>query len=442
MVDGSWFMVGGRPRVTIHHPPLTISVLCLALLLASSASWAAAVAVLPDDDATRGNWHPVYGQRSYVFFALGENRAAVTRGDPLLTRVYTGRPDREPQVWRSRGDWELDGRVLRNPLTGRRMPGVINDWVSDAKLGRGPNLFLDVSIPDGLFVLSLYFFEVDWIQYRAYTLTVQAPDGKVLATTPVEDFYEGKYKRLAVSGPTKLTLHLRRQMSTNALVSAAFLDPVAPSLPFVVAFYKNEWRFAAGATWSCPQPSFLAARRRYEELEALLAKTPDVFVTRVNQYSEVAGNLDKFMASAELPSEHRLEALWMQAQSRRQLGDMAGKRRALTDFAQLLAKSNPSRATTAEILDAAAQKCLGAGQTVEAQALHDGLVATMAGDATDVCLKLATLYAGKDDLYAAGKAGAAARALATNKALPEAERADRAIKLARRFLGDGKPLLA
>jgi len=79
-------------------------------------------------------------------------------------------------------------------------------------------------VPAGLYVLSFYFFEIDWPQYRAYDLTLST-EGRQLARVPVTDFFNGVYKRFVVRGPLQLRAAISRRQSPQALVSGVFLDP-------------------------------------------------------------------------------------------------------------------------------------------------------------------------------------------------------------------------
>jgi hypothetical protein len=87
---------------------------------------------------------------------------------------------------------------------------------------------VDLFVPEGDHVLSLYFLEIDWAQYRDYTIDISRLGGGRLVTIPAREFYHGVYKRMAVRGPIDLSIRIRRDLSPNATLPGIFLDPLAP----------------------------------------------------------------------------------------------------------------------------------------------------------------------------------------------------------------------
>ena len=129
----------------------------------------------------------------------------------------------------------------------------------------GPHLYCSLKIPEGLYILSLYNFNMDGhygngnTRFRDYRLSVRlyAPEGKPRDTsrftgrpsirihTPEEgnsgdirgfagqpelargrmrDFWNGAYKRFLVRGPTEITIHQSRNHSFNTILAGVFLD--------------------------------------------------------------------------------------------------------------------------------------------------------------------------------------------------------------------------
>ena len=72
--------------------------------------------------------------------------------------------------------------------------------------------------------------DIDWIQYRSYDMTIQSGD-RLLWKGPVEDFFNGVYKRFLVKGPQQLHIRIAKLDSQNAIINGIFLDKFQPPLP-------------------------------------------------------------------------------------------------------------------------------------------------------------------------------------------------------------------
>jgi len=241
------------------------------------------VFALPDDETTRGDWRGVYGHSGYVLCAMSSPMSIESRqrGKRIEYERWIGRPDDQPRSWRSAKPGARDARVPQNPVTTKlrdwalgkvmdRTPAGWDDHGEVYPLGKGPDMFCRLKIPEGQHILSLYFFEVDWPQYRrlrvklwqgmkpgagararsahvnafsqeAITRPLQAAPARprnLLASVPVGDFFNGRYKRFVVLGPLDLTIHISREMSVNATMSGLFLDPAHPH---EVLRWLDEW---------------------------------------------------------------------------------------------------------------------------------------------------------------------------------------------------------
>ena len=185
------------------------------------------VIVLPDDRHTRGDWIGAYGTHAYVLCGMRSRHSLYGgKGWPIGFSAFTGDPRERVRGWRSTAPAAGDRSVLWEPSGLRRTPAAFDDHGEVRPLGRGPDLHLRVSVPTGPFLLSLYFFEIDWIQYRAYRIRVyeQMNRRTPLAETTADNFFRGKYKRFAVIGPAKLRIVIERGQSANAQTSGLFLD--------------------------------------------------------------------------------------------------------------------------------------------------------------------------------------------------------------------------
>jgi hypothetical protein len=112
----------------------------------------------------------------------------------------------------------------------------------------GPNIYQTLSVPSGLYVLSLYFFNrqspVGGTSDRDYRLSVRPqPDGvgvdnlDSFPTLPewahgrVLQYYPGVWKRFLVRGPQSLAVEVNRNHSWNTELDGAMLDLVDETPP-------------------------------------------------------------------------------------------------------------------------------------------------------------------------------------------------------------------
>jgi len=98
---------------------------------------------------------------------------------------------------------------------------------------RGPDLFVDLNIPKGDFVLSFYLLDYDWYNGEhpriLSILLLDRDSGTPLALAPTGRFGEGVYQRFYVKGPRKLTARINKHRSPCAVVSGIFLGRVPNS---------------------------------------------------------------------------------------------------------------------------------------------------------------------------------------------------------------------
>lgn len=194
------------------------------------------VVQLADDCDTRGDWIGTYGSYAYVLCGMRAPQSLYGgKGWPVDFSAGTGDPTETGRAWLSTVPADRDRSVLLEPNALKRTPGSYDDHGEVRPLGKGPDLHLHVSVPDGRFMLSLYFFEIDWIQYRAYRIHIFAggANGQPLVQTEASNFLKGKYKRFAVIGPAKLLVVIERGQSPNAEVSGVFLDKLEFPNPYL-----------------------------------------------------------------------------------------------------------------------------------------------------------------------------------------------------------------
>ena len=248
------------------------------------------VVPLEDDRQTRGDWVGVCGRHAHIL--CGMRRPASSKGGrgwPIEFEVTTPKKDDPARAWISTMNAENDRRVLWHSTAKKRVASSWDDHGEVYKRGTGPNLHVSMSIQAGTFMLSLYFFEIDWIQYRDLGLKVYIQRGKqfeIATSGRVSDFFGGVYKRFAVGGPARLKIVIERDLSPNAVVSGVFLDVIgedesrtlAALLPPGPPAGKAEIKSLEAVSnqrlvaWEKSRANAQAARA-YVEAEAKLSKT-------------------------------------------------------------------------------------------------------------------------------------------------------------------------
>jgi hypothetical protein len=185
----------------------------------------------------------------------------------------------------------------------------------------GPHIYCSLSIPEGLFYLSLY--EIDpngheWNnRFRDYQISIRLHPGRAsldqrignttimrsfydiaefdrkpeLARARAHDFWGGVYKRFLVRGPARLTVQVNRNYSFNTILAGAMLDLV-DELPPPYYCTRQEWEAA-------------------QQQKDALAKSPPVFIPADN-----AAEAARRLASALNAMPARNETWWAENKRR------------------------------------------------------------------------------------------------------------------------------
>ncbi|HUZ06478.1 MAG TPA: hypothetical protein VMV89_03225, partial [Candidatus Paceibacterota bacterium] len=154
----------------------------------------------------------------------------------------------------------LDSRVMKG-LTTREADRRESEWDDHGEAypmdKDGPHLYCSLSIPAGLFYLSLYEIDPNGhttvTRFRDYVISVRPHPGirsfydiagfdqqPELAHARAQDFYNGVYKRFLVRGPAKLTIQVNRNHSFNTILPGVMLDLV-DELPPPYYETRQEW---------------------------------------------------------------------------------------------------------------------------------------------------------------------------------------------------------
>jgi hypothetical protein len=197
----------------------------------------------------------------------------------------------------------------------------------------GPNLFYDISIPAGTYVLSLNFFNKDGHTgknpRRDYPLFIRnrptaefgtsgsnLPPQPILARGRVRDFWGSVYKKFLVQGPAQITVEIDKAWSLNTEISAAMLDALderpAPYFPNerggqAMASPAAEKPAAAinpPGTFPTTVPIAVSTQAVFESLEAMRQENPYAWaLCRRQMYREI------LLSAARLESPSRRPAV-------------------------------------------------------------------------------------------------------------------------------------
>ena len=227
-------------------------------------------APLPDDRETQGSWIGRYGAHTFVLCGIGAPLTWWVRGGRAYpNRVvpfawYSGSTTDRARAWVASP--ETDCRVLTDPHDGVRKPAMFDDHGEVYPSGKRPGLYVDFDVPKGLYVLSLYLYDIDWLQHRSYlvslrerdwgigerperTLNLERKKGPLLAAARARDLLHGVYKRFLVRGPLAVQVEIVTGESPNAILNGLFLDPVVSLYPLAARFSLSsdaEIRKSAG----------------------------------------------------------------------------------------------------------------------------------------------------------------------------------------------------
>jgi len=281
-----------------------------------------AVVRLDDDWLTRGDWLGRYGRYWACLAAMRSPEDVLFLGSGYLVdyTVQIGPNCARHDSVRYWVHWLYsdDRRVLEMPpdyLNSRIRAGL----TTEAKRRRqaewddhgeafpmskdGPDTFCTVEVPEGWWLLSLYFFNKDGHsgnnRFRDYTIEVRpnTPIGRwfghqmdhtvlpaelaayqkapCLASSRVRDFWGGVHKRFLLRGPARYTIRIGRNHSFNTILSSLMLDRLV--MPDVTGL-GGRLRWSSGKLdlekWFVPSGGGIEDRadRLLERLETLRAR--------------------------------------------------------------------------------------------------------------------------------------------------------------------------
>lgn len=241
-----------------------------------------AATYLFDDWLTRGNWCHRYGNcrailcaaaaPSNVSFSFGES----AQSEDIGINAMLG-PNRRKQDtlrhWLEKSNEDSNPNILWNPDAGTRTEAEWDDHGETyPQTQDGPDIWLVVKVPRGLWQLSLYFYNPNahkgkngyrdyLIEIRAYTGAEQLRKGnienitaaelkkEVISRTRVFDFGgSGCWKNFALTQPGTYLVRICRNGSFNTIVNGVFLSDLSIS--------PDQYRHAHNQAMPPPCTSF------------------------------------------------------------------------------------------------------------------------------------------------------------------------------------------
>ena len=221
------------------------------------------VAALADDWRTQGDWLGRYGRYwaclAAFFHPIPEDYLWGAGWEPIDYKLTMGPSHSRGDSLRYWLQWRYtdNPRVLEMPAayTHSRVLKHYTTWDKDRRETEvddhgetyppdmnGPNIDATLTVPEGLYYLSLYDYNKDGHdddnRNRDYRLSVRTHQGMSLddasqlnaqpelAHGRIRDFWGGVWKRFLVRGPLTLTLEVNRNGSHNAILPAVMLDLV------------------------------------------------------------------------------------------------------------------------------------------------------------------------------------------------------------------------
>lgn len=198
---------------------------------------------LGQDWRTLGDWVGRYGRQYAVLCAVASPMDQVLTWDTHYAVDGQIGPHRAPQGDALRHwiqpDMIRTSRLgtLYSPVDGFRTQAEWDDHGETyPRTFEGPDLWVSVTVPEGVHRLSLYEtnkdghnddnrlrdYRVDLLPYRAKL--ADALDLPPLAHARIHDFWNGVYTSFLVRGPSQYYVHIAKNNSHNTLLSGLFLD--------------------------------------------------------------------------------------------------------------------------------------------------------------------------------------------------------------------------
>ena len=225
---------------------------------------------LRDDWETKGDWWGRYGLRYAVLCAVraqwGDFICVDGAWGRYLVQGWIGPNHRKIEGMRRWLHW----LATDNPNTlwfieqGIRRQAEWDDHGETyGRYFNGPDLTVDVHVPNGGNDIALYFFNKDGREgqnrRRDYLIEMsQIEQGRtnMLARARVKDFWNGVYKVFRVNEGGNYLFRIRRQGSFAAILSGVFVQGACEPRESVVEPFMNTALYMGGVVYQAPLPTF------------------------------------------------------------------------------------------------------------------------------------------------------------------------------------------
>ncbi len=212
------------------------------------------------DDLTRGNWTENYGSYACVLGGMMQYDLVNGPGWPVPYSFRCADPTQSAKVYIG-ALVTKDPRALISPFKRTRTMAWRDDYGEHHNFQlRGPDLLLDLRLPDGVWRLSFYIVDPDWSKTehpRDLSIVILDRTGTPVAVARAASLAGGAYFRFLCRGGQKLTARICKHLSPDANLSGVFLDRVQPLIPL------PSWLGAKQGAHAKPQD----ALRLYDKLQ-------------------------------------------------------------------------------------------------------------------------------------------------------------------------------
>ncbi len=222
------------------------------------------------DTTTQGDWVGNYGSQWYLLSAMDsiytwsnnqpEDQAYDVKGGslPVTYTVSNG------NYWAWTDYYSAGGCTMGNAYAWawptadyRALTGGSSSWTSRASCwddggeqqSSGPHLYVDLTIPDGYYLLSFYTMDYDSTCRKQIIHVLDKATGIELTASPDELISNGVYYTFFVIGGEYKVI-AEYTGCTNAVISGIFIDQLIceePTLDFrTIGFWKHQFAVATG----------------------------------------------------------------------------------------------------------------------------------------------------------------------------------------------------
>lgn len=292
---------------------------------------------LGQDWRTQGDWLGRYGRQDATLSAMAAPLdhncgwawhitigAKMGPHHTMSSRDMRGREDSLRYFVEKKWLYTKESRALYSPVVGHRRMAEWDDHGEAYPMTyQGPDVWISVSVPEGIHKLSFYFVNFDGQivknRFRDYLLELKpyVDDPKdwekepTLAKSRVQDFFDGEYQSFIVSGPAKYNLKVGRNYSFNTMCSGVFVDqllgPGSPAADGSWLPYMEDVRYGAP---DVPAPDHKGEQDAITDARALWKTLDDAYTSMAGVKNQYEMRLSAYRAAVRAHAPELLLANW------------------------------------------------------------------------------------------------------------------------------------